>query len=78
MWIYLGEQARRRRREDYTQEGLSLGGLIHRKIQYLKILILTITGVVMRYNDLFQFSQANCIHIKIVSLNKSDLYHASI
>ena len=54
------------------------GGTYTQKNTNLKILILTITGVVMRYNDLFQFSQANCIHIKIVSLNKSDLYNTSI
>ena len=50
------------------KESLSKRELIHRETQYRQKKILTIAGVVMRYKDLFQFSQTNCIHIKIVSL----------
>ena len=59
------------------KECLSKRELIHRETQYRQKKILTIASVVMRYNNLFQFSQTNCIHIKIVSLKKSDLHNTS-
>ena len=54
------------------------GNLYTEKHNIAKKKILTIAGVVMRYNDLFQFSQTNCIHMKIVSLKKSDLHNTSL
>ena len=49
------------------KESLSKRELIHTETKYRRKKILTVS-VVMRYNNLFQFFQTNCIHIKIVSL----------